>query len=240
MPPSSSNASPTDQIPAQFVASARAAAYNVQMAIDITWLGRTAFRIRGREGTVITDPVPTDSGYRMGKVTADVVTVSNRDDARLNAVDLVGGSPRVLDAPGEYEVSGILVAGAALKTPSGDRQVAFVIELEGVRIGHLGLYAYEGKPELPDIVKEVDVLLMPVGGEPAMTARQAMDLMTAVDPSIAIPMFFKTDQEKLEIAPLSQFLTETGTKPEPQTRFSITKSGLPDALTVVVLQPRQA
>lgn len=208
------------------------------MAIEIVWLGRTCFRIKGREGTVLTDPVPSGSGYKMGKASADVVTLSQREDSEFSALDQVAGHKRVLDAPGDYEVGGILVSGIGLRQPGGERMMAYVYELESVKIGHLGAWRFEGKPAIPEELESVDVLLMPVGGGPSLTGRQAADLMTTIDPPVVIPMFYKTEQEKMELEPLDPFLSEAGTRPEPQARFSTSKSGLPENLTVVVLQPR--
>jgi L-ascorbate metabolism protein UlaG (beta-lactamase superfamily) len=208
------------------------------MAIEIIWLGRSCFRIKGREGVVVTDPVPADSGYKMGKVVADVLTLSSAGDPGYSAVELVGNNGRVLNAPGDYEVGGVLVSGIALKQPDGSRTMAFVYELETVTVAHLGPWKFEGKPEIPDELEGVDVLLMPAGGGPSLTGRQAADLMTAIDPSVAIPILYKTDQERMELDPIDSFLSEAGSKPEPQPRFTTSKAGLPANLTVVVLQPR--
>lgn len=208
------------------------------MAVEITWLGRTSFRLRGREGTVIMDPAPASSGYKIGKVKASVVTLSQRDDPEFGDPTLVGGNSRVLDAPGEYEVGGVLVTGVELSASEEGRKMAFICELEGVRVCHLGAMAATENPTLATGLEDIDVLLMPVGNGPSLTGRQAVDLMTKVDPSIVIPMFYKTEQERMDLDPIDRFLSETGTKPEPQTKFSITKASLPDALTVVVLQPR--
>ena len=46
------------------------------MALEITWFGRTCFRMRGREGAVVCDPCPPASGYKIGKLEANVVTLS--------------------------------------------------------------------------------------------------------------------------------------------------------------------
>jgi len=207
------------------------------MAIEIAWLGRTCFRIRGREGVVLTDPVPADSGFRPGKPSADVVTLSRRSDPGFSATEIVSGTPRVFDAPGEYEVGGILLTAVATPLPNGERNVCFVIELEGIKIGHLGLPAADMRA-VPTELEGVDVLLMPVGGGPSLPGRQAAALMTVVDPSIVIPMLYRAEQERMELDPLDRFLSETGTRPEPQPRFTSTKTGLPEHLTVVVLQPR--
>jgi len=207
------------------------------MAIEITWFGRTCFRIRGREGTVVTDPVPQDSGYKIGKLTADFVTLSNVDNPDYGRADAVSDA-RALNAPGEYEVGGILVSGVSLKRADGTRNVAFVIEIEGIRVGHIGIPDPQTLKPLPDELNDLDILLMPVGGGNSLSATQATDLMTTIDPAVVIPMHYKTDQERLDLEPLGRFLSETGTKPEPQPRFQSTKTGLPSDLTVVVLEPR--
>jgi L-ascorbate metabolism protein UlaG (beta-lactamase superfamily) len=205
--------------------------------VEITWLGRNSFRIRGREGVVITDPPPPNSGYKIGKPTAEVVTLSNRDEPAYSSVESVGGTPVVLDAPGEYEIGGILVEGVATKRADGGRNMVFVCELDGIRVGHLGLLAGALDTDVMEQLK-VEVLLLPVGGGNSLGGRAAQDVMTAIDPNIAIPMNYKTDQEKMELEPLERFIKETGAKVEPQPRLQVTKSGLPSDLAVMVLQPK--
>lgn len=184
------------------------------------------------------DPLPSDSGFKPGKLTADLVTLSRANDPQFGDPGTVGGSPRVLSAPGEYEIGGVLATAVALPYDDGSRNVAFVVEIEQVRVAHLGLLPSEGKVTIPEELEDVDIVLLPAGDGPSLNGRQAADLITAMDPSVAIPMLYKTDQEKMELEGLDKFLSETGAKPEPQTRYSVSKSGLPENLTVVVLQPR--
>ncbi|MGH2608789.1 MAG: MBL fold metallo-hydrolase [Tepidiformaceae bacterium] len=205
--------------------------------MEITWLGRNCFRIRGREGVVITDPPPSNSGYKIGKPPADVVTLSNRDEAGYSSVDAVGGTPVVLDAPGEYEIGGILVEGVATKRADGGRNMVFVCELDGIRVAHLGLLAGALETDVMEQLK-VEILLLPVGGGVSLGGRAAQDVMTSIDPNITIPMNYKTDMEKMDLEPLERFIKETGAKVEPQPRLQITKSGLPSDLAVMVLQPK--
>jgi L-ascorbate metabolism protein UlaG (beta-lactamase superfamily) len=206
--------------------------------VEITWLGRNCFRLKGREGTVITDPCPPESGYRVGKQPADIVTLSRKDDERYNALTVLGGEPRVLDAPGEYEVGGILVTAIATKLPDAGRNIIFVIELDGIRVAHLGLLTASPPASVLEGLKDVGVLLLPVGGGGSLQARMAQDVMTTIDPRIAIPMNYKTEMEKLELDPLEKFLAETGSKAEPQPKLTISRSQLPQDLTIMVLQPR--
>ena len=203
------------------------------MPVEITYLGRNCFRLKGRIGSVVTDPFPPDSGFTLGKQTADVVTLSRSDQAGYSYAEGIGGKPRVLDAPGEYEIGGILVTGIAAKNADGTRNVMFIAEIDGIRVGHLGLATTANVEEF----KDVDVLLLPVGGTNGLTPNLAADLMTKIDPRIAIPMNYRVGGEKLALEPLESFLKETGTRPEPQPKISVSKSGLPQDLTVMVLEP---
>ncbi|MCC7365084.1 MAG: MBL fold metallo-hydrolase [Dehalococcoidia bacterium] len=206
--------------------------------MEITWLGRTCFRIKGREGTVVTDPCPPESGYQLSKLTADVVTCSQRTDPGYRYTKAVSGEPFLLDAPGEYEVGGILVTGIATKGPDGERNVAFVIELEGMRIAHLGLLASAGAGQLDDF-KGVDVLLLPVGSGNSIGGAASADVMTTIDPKIAIPMNYRTEVETMEtLDPLERFLKETGLKPEPEPKLAVSRTGLPANLTLRILEAR--
>ena len=213
------------------------------MAIEITWLGRNCFRLKGREGVVITDPCPPESGYKIGKQQADVVTISRKDDPGYSAFDVIEGtkgSPFRLDTPGEFEIGGILVTGIATKRPDGARNVIFVVELDGIRVGHLGLPGAAPNQAALEELKDVDILLMPVGGGNAIGAAAAADVMTTIDPRIAIPMNYKTEFETMDLDPIEKFLSETGAKPEPQARLSVSHTQLPQDLTVMVLLPRTA
>ena len=206
--------------------------------MEITWLGRTCFRLKGREGVVITDPCPPDSGYKLAKLDGDVVTVSRRDDPAFSYRQAVRPEAKLLDAPGEFEVGGILVTGVSLKRTDGIRNIAFVIEMDGIKVAHLGVPQGTGPQVAVDDLKGVDILLLPVGGTNSLTSAAAADLMNAIDARVAIPMNYKTAVETADVDLLERFLKETGSKPEPQAKFQITKAQLPAELTMVVLEPK--
>jgi len=45
--------------------------------MDLTWLGHACFRMRGREGVVLTDPPDPKSGHAIPKTDASLVTISH-------------------------------------------------------------------------------------------------------------------------------------------------------------------
>ena len=84
--------------------------------MDITYLGHAAFKLKGKEATVVTDPFDKKMvGFAMPQSSADIVTISHEHDDH-NACQQVSGTarrpePYVIRAPGEYEVSGVGVFG---------------------------------------------------------------------------------------------------------------------------------
>ncbi len=206
--------------------------------MEITWIGRTCFRLRGREGAILTDPVAAETGHSLGRTSAEIVTLSRRDDLAISNVKGVSGEPRVFDAPGEYEVRGILVTGFALALDGGGQNMVFACEIDGINIVHLGLPDAPPAASVLEQLDDVDVLLMPVGAGTSLSASVASDVMQTIDPHLVVPMNYKTEQEQADLEPLSRFLSEAGVSPEPLPKLSVTRGSIPAELSIEVLEPR--
>ena len=208
--------------------------------MDINWLGLSCFRIRGSQAIIITDPFPPDSGYTLGKQTADIVTVSH-EHASHNYVQGVGGPPRVVRGPGEYEISGVLVLGLrtyhdAVKGQSRGKNTAYLFEIDGVTICHLGDIGHVVEDKTLEDMGKVDILMLPVGGVTTITASMAAETTRKIDPKVVLPMHYKTPGSKLELEPLETFLKEMGQAAiEPKPKLNINKNNLPLTMQVTVL-----
>ena len=105
--------------------------------MEITWHGHSSVRLLSRDVSLLTDPNPDIKG----DLEADIVAVSC-DYPSHSAHKLVGGQPRVLEGPGQYEVSGynITAIGTALNDNEESRRIntVYVIRSEGVSVCHLG------------------------------------------------------------------------------------------------------
>ena len=208
--------------------------------MEIVWIGHSCFRLRGRDATVITDPCPRPSGYNLAHATADLVTISN-DHPNHNALDDVAGEPTVLNGPGEYEVQGVIVTGVRTNPPHGDgmRNTAYIIDVDDVRVCHLGDLANLPSTEQIEILKDADVLLVPVGGHCTIGAPEAVEVISQIEPKLVIPMHFATEVSKADLETVDRFLREMGlTSPERQARLNVTQSSLPPEPTVALLDHR--
>src|SRR5262245_13094084 len=136
------------------------------MYMEIYWLGHGCFRLKGRDATVITDPSAPTTGYKIGKQAANVVTIS-RNKPENTYLEGVQGEPKVLNGPGEYEIAGVLITGVRTEhEPAGgaNRNVAFVMDIDDVRICHLGDISEVPSNDDAEALSAADVLLIPVGG----------------------------------------------------------------------------
>jgi L-ascorbate metabolism protein UlaG (beta-lactamase superfamily) len=208
--------------------------------MEITWLGHSCFRLKGKQITVITDPFSPELGYILGKVSAQIVTVSHQH-AGHSYIQGVGGEPRIIKSPGEYEAGGVLTVGVHThhdneKGGQRGKNTAYVIDVDDVMICHLGDLGHVLTAEQVAEINAVDVLLVPVGGVSTIDAAQAAQIVRQLEPKIVIPMHYKTDVLKKELETVDRFLKEMGVKETvPQPKLIVNKNSLPLTMQVVVL-----
>lgn len=219
--------------------------------MDITYLGHSAFKLRGKNATVVTDPFDSSTGLIMPKVSADIVTISHQHEDH-NATGKVSGTarriePYVIEAPGEYEVQGVGVFGwtsyhDAQQGADRGKNTIYVIHIEGVRIAHLGDLGHVPDNDLLEDIGEVDVVLVPTGGMYTIDAVQAAEAALMLQPSYIIPMHYHTEAHNQErfgkLQRLDHFIKAMGlTSVEPKDKLTLTASTMTEEEQVVVLTP---
>jgi L-ascorbate metabolism protein UlaG (beta-lactamase superfamily) len=210
--------------------------------MHMTWYGHSCFRLRGRSGTVVTDPYGDELGYSLPRLRADIVTVSH-DHPDHASVKAIRGNPKIIDGPGEYEIKGVFVIGIpsyyedSPKQP-GVRNTVFLLDLDGVTVCHLGDMRRVPTQTQIEELGNVDVLLIPVGGGSTLGPAKAAEVVSLLEPKVVVPMHYGTSLLKgLKLQPVSQFLREMGLKEvAPVDKVNITKSALPSEAQVMVME----
>jgi len=208
--------------------------------MDITWLGHACFRIRGKQATIITDPYAPDLGYSLGKPTAHIVTVSHQHPGHSYS-EGIGGQPKLVEGPGEYEISGVLIIGIATfhdgeRGTNKDKNTVYLMEIDEVSVCHLGDLGHMLTAEQIEELGNVDVLLLPVGGVSTINASTAAEVVRRLEPKVVIPMHYQTPEINRELQPVDGFLKEMGIEQvSPQPKLSITKSNLPEHTQIFLL-----
>jgi len=211
--------------------------------MELTWLGHSCFRLRGKDATLITDPPAPSTGYSLGRISADIVTISHHHPGH-DYVKGISGEPTIVDGPGEYEIHQALITGVwtyhdAEHGKIHGRNTAYLITIDDVQICHLGDLGDLLDDRAQEALSGADVLLVPVGGGAALNAERAVEVIGQIDPRIIIPMHYATPAYKPTgpgLDPLEKFLREMGVEAsEPLPKVAVTKTALPVEPQVIVL-----
>jgi L-ascorbate metabolism protein UlaG (beta-lactamase superfamily) len=218
--------------------------------MEITWFGHSCFRLTERGlATVVTDPYDDSLGYPTLRLKGDIVTVSHGAPGHSHT-EAVKGERREITGPGEYEIGGVFITGiptakaSEAKKKKGDEpgsNTVYVFDYDGLTVAHLGDLDHVPTQSQIEALGAVDVALVPVGGGAGLNAAQAAEVISLIEPSLVVPMHYRTDSGSRDLDPVSKFLKEMGLGAlAPEAGLKVTKSGLPDETRVVLLEPKQA
>jgi L-ascorbate metabolism protein UlaG (beta-lactamase superfamily) len=220
--------------------------------MEITWYGLSCFRLTERSmASVVIDPFDDSIGYGSVRLKADIVCVSH-DAPGHNFVEAVKGEKRVITGPGEFEIGGVFITGIDTRhrtegekkkkqSEPRDPNTLYLIDFNGFTVAHLGDLDYVPTHQQVENLGAVDVALVPVGGGTGLGASQAAEVISLLEPSIVIPMHYKTPEISLKLDSLNKFLKEMGiSAPKPQESLKISRSELPEETHVIVLDYKRA
>ncbi|MDD3242630.1 MAG: MBL fold metallo-hydrolase [Eubacteriales bacterium] len=174
--------------------------------MKITWLGHAKVVLQNEDTTMVIDPYDESVGYPMDTPRADVVAISHGHHDH-NALETVPGQPEVISAAGKYRIGSVKV-GAVSSFHDGERgalrgeNLIFVVEMDGLRIGHLGDLGHLPDEDQRLALRDLDVMFIPVGGNYTIDAAQALEVISMVQPRIAVAMHYKTDVCGVNVAGL--------------------------------------
>ena len=212
--------------------------------MDITWYGLSCFRIteRGRI-SVVTDPFSEGIGLPAPRLKGDVVTVSHDAPGHSN-IGAVKGQSYVLSGPGEYEIGGVFISGVALHsvdnaTGQTIHNVAYVIQYDSLTVVHLGDLSYAPDQATIEMLGEVNVVLIPVGGGRALRANVAAEVIALIEPNYIVPMHYFLPGMTMNLDSVDKFLKVMGvSKVQEEDLLRVSGSELPEQPQVVILRPQ--
>lgn len=123
------------------------------MCMDITAINGTSFRVKAKKGMVVSE-----------------------GGARIVMTGNTSKTPFEIDQPGEYEVEGMSVFGYA-----SDAEVAYVMQIEDVRILTLGTKLSEG------IIQELDIIDVILLNTDSLNSKDAVEMIGKIEPSAVVP-----------------------------------------------------
>lgn len=216
--------------------------------MKLRYLGHAAFELVSEGGVkVIFDPYEPgayDGALQYGPISGRYnIAVVSHDHADHRDPGVTARAANVVDGPGTFDFEGIrVVSRPTFHDESGGsergKNLVSVVELDGMRVAHLGDLGHQLETDELEALGSVDVLLIPVGGHFTIDAVSAAGLIGDIGPGIAIPMHFKTEKVAFPIASVDEF-TDLMENVEVTggSELTVTKKDVPEATKVVVLEP---
>ena len=186
------------------------------------------------------DPFSKDIGLKPPKIKDNIVLVSHHHYDHDNVED---ASPQtmIIDGPGEYEKQGILVRGIqSFHDKSGGKErglnTIYVIKAEDMAICHMGDFGQDKFEEHQlEEIGDVDILMIPVGGKYTIDYKEAVNVISQIEPKIVIPMHYKVKDLNIDLEGPEKFLKEIGLIPEKTDKLKISRKTLPVEETKLIL-----
>lgn len=224
--------------------------------MQIIWHGQSCFEIiitkgKGEYVTVLIDPLDdAKTGIKTPKTDAQIILNTNHSyTAAAEDAKKIAPAAFVVDGPGEYEIKGVYVRGIDSNFGKTKEELAqapevgstiYTIEAEEMKLCHLGnLGEAELTPGQVEKIGNIDILMFPVGDGAKIGAKEALKIMSQIEPSIAIPMNYEIPKLKLDAGDLQSFLKTAGLAAvEPLPKLTIKKKEIgPEEAKIVVLNP---
>ncbi|MGI6318957.1 MAG: MBL fold metallo-hydrolase [Dethiobacteria bacterium] len=217
-----------------------------EMELKITYLGHAAFLLEAGEIRILMDPYAAGTG-RYGALSqeADVVTASH-EHSDHNYVQAAQGDPQVLrglTADGwqvvDYSINGVTFASVnTFHDNSGGndrgRNAAFIVEMDGLRLVHLGDLGHLLNEEQVNGLSPVDILLIPTGGHYTIGPAEADQVIEQLSPRVVIPMHYRTQAiADWPLQDLEVFLQDKNNiKHSGEKSVTVSKSTLPEIMEI--------
>ena len=157
--------------------------------MKIQYLGHACFKLSSGDNSLIIDPYQDGSVPGLGPLRNEAVKVitshQHADHYGIECIKIVGGDPDV------FKIT-------PLATWHDDQQGALrgpntihIIECENFRIAHFGDLGCRLSEIEKQTLKDLDVIMIPVGGYFTIDADQAAELAKELTPKCTIPMHYR-------------------------------------------------
>ncbi len=180
--------------------------------MEIRWHGHACFEIRSGI-TIVVDPHDGRSiGLKPPRARADIVLVSHHHFDH-DAVRVIKGNYKVIDAPGEYEFNGVKIKGVSAYHDESmgakrGKITMYRIAGEGISLLHVGDLGHVLSKDMLKKIDKIDILFIPVGGVYTVDAEKAYENVKLLNPRIVVPMHYRFDGLTLGIDTVEPFLNK--------------------------------
>jgi L-ascorbate metabolism protein UlaG (beta-lactamase superfamily) len=204
--------------------------------MKITWFGHSCFKIEKNNFAVVTDPYEAGSVPGLAPVceSADLVLCSHEhgDHNARSSVKLTGAEAN------PFTITRIETYHDDVKGAKRGCNTIHILDDGEQKLAHLGDLGCELERNQLELLKNLDVVMIPVGGYYTIDAQQAADLVAILKPRIVIPMHYRSVEDGYGYDVISQVSDFTKTQERVMTISESTIDTNHDfPAQVIVMQP---
>jgi len=204
--------------------------------MEIWYLGKGAFRLRTQESLILINPYDKKKGLKLIENKAQIF-LFNQERFGYQGVQFDQQKKHFLiQSPGEYEIGNISIFAqpTALVSPK-ERNLAFLIEAEKLKIAHLGQLSLPPKEEVLNYLNSPEILFLPVD---SISHQEALKIAKQLEAKIIIPIVKTTASPKEEDTEIKKFLETSSLPFEKKEKLLIKKKDIGEEEKIVVIERR--
>lgn len=179
--------------------------------MQIIWYGHSCFLIKTFTGKrILIDPFDNTVGYQNNFPKCDLITISHNhfDSSYLNGSN---NFTKVINETGIFDTTYFKVEGLSSfhDKCNGLRRgpnIIYVFKNHECSICHLGHLGHIPSSVTLEKLKNIDVLLIPIGGNFTLNGLEAAKLCKLILPKYIIPMHYKTNKTSLYLDDPKNFI----------------------------------
>lgn len=209
--------------------------------MEIIYLGHSSFILKTAMGRkILIDPFRCAAIEKNLIGTINLITVSH-NHSNHNYTELFKEDVKIIDTPCTYEEKELRISGIScfhddINGLKRGENIIFLYEFDGFKICHLGDLGHIPDGDTLALLKDLDFLLIPVGGNFTLDAEKASALCNMINPKVVIPMHYKSMKNNFDISGVEDFIFDMKNG-ERLSDSSLSLNFMPDCRNAVFVMP---
>lgn len=180
--------------------------------MQLIWYGHSCFLIKTSNGKrILMDPFENNIGYNSNFPKCDLITIShlNVEHSYLKNID---ATTKIINETGSFDMNFLDLEGISTfhdKCNGFKRgpNIIYIFKVDGYRLCHLGALGHIPSDLILEKLKNLDILLTPIGGHFSLDGFEASKLCNLILPKYIVPMHYKTYKTPLYLDDSKKFIT---------------------------------
>ena len=179
--------------------------------MQITWYGHSCFLIKTSIGKrILIDPFDNNLGYDNNFPKCDLITI-NHNHFYSSYLNNCNDTTKVINEVGTFDMNFLKIEGFSSfhdKCNGLKRgpNIIYIFKDDTYSLCHLGNLGHIPHSLVLEKLKNIDILLIPIGGHFTLNGFEAAKLCNLISPKYIIPMQYKTNRTSLYLDDPKNFI----------------------------------